>query len=388
MLSPIYVDCVEFYSEKLISTYASIFLDNIIQKLFREAAAGGDKHTITEVKKVQKRLQVKTCKNFPMLLDVLQGLNEAIAELHATGELHKLGLGNLNFFFYFVLDNASIVLQHERQKKTVTKLCVAQSLSTPQCFSVILIDTKLYGGSLDGCEIFKDTMPQLYEEYMFAPFILSPMGDSQLKKIIYLKLEQRLLIVGRDNNKEQHETQLLILNKVFESMYTLLIKEVQNYTTNVNEYVYFFTFLYDHYIQPLKGLYGFELEERLKRPLVGREFKTIITMLQSAGLYMHVTSLEEIKQQLKEEEEENFVDRVRFLQKKPGQRQDEVIFDHRKINYLETSKRNLNYSYMQSLCLIGAYLAGAVKDKLDVKIFCKAQHKMRRITAKPKEGQP
>jgi hypothetical protein len=41
----------------------------------------------------------------------------------------------------------------------------------------MLIDTKLYGGALDGCEIFRDSMPQLYEEYMFAPFILSPMPE-------------------------------------------------------------------------------------------------------------------------------------------------------------------------------------------------------------------
>jgi len=95
----------------------------------------------------------------------------------------------------------------------------------------------------------------------------------------------------------------MILKRVFDSMYLLLIKEVKNYATNVNEYIYFFTFLYDHYIQPLKGLTGSDLEERLKKPLVGSHFKNMISMLQSAGLYMHVTSLDEIKQQLDEEKE-------------------------------------------------------------------------------------
>jgi hypothetical protein len=66
-----------------------------------------------------------------MLLDALQGISENVGELRLTGELEKVGLGSLDFFFYIVLDNASTVLQSERTKKTVTKLCVAQSLSTP-----------------------------------------------------------------------------------------------------------------------------------------------------------------------------------------------------------------------------------------------------------------
>lgn len=122
-------------------------------------------------------------------------------------------------------------------------------------------------------------MPQLYEEYMFAPFILAPMGNSQLRRIIISRLEKRLQIESHDKNKEQLETNLMILKKVFDSMYLLLIKEVKNYATNVNEYIYFFTFLYDHYIAPIKGLSGEELEDRLKKPLVGKEFKLMITML-------------------------------------------------------------------------------------------------------------
>jgi|LauGreDrversion4_2_1035121.scaffolds.fasta_scaffold312660_2 hypothetical protein len=59
MLQGIYVDCVEFYSEKLISNYVSIYLDNIIKKLDSDG-------------KLRKKLHIKTtCKNFATLLDVL-----------------------------------------------------------------------------------------------------------------------------------------------------------------------------------------------------------------------------------------------------------------------------------------------------------------------------
>lgn len=53
-------------------------------------------------------------------------------------------------------------------------------------------------------------------------------------------------------------------------------------------------------------------------------------------------------------------------------------FDHRKINYLETYKKNINFSFMQSICLIAAYLAGANSEKHDGKIFTKLGSRTRR----------
>ncbi len=44
-------------------------------------------------------------------------------------------------------------------------------------------------------------------------------------------------------------------------------------------------------------------------------------------------------------------------------------FDYRTINYLETYNKNINFSFLQSLCLIAAYLAGANKESFDPKIF-------------------
>ena len=65
MLPSIYIDCVELNSEKLISAYISIYLDNILKKFIR------DKQINKLDKKLKKALSVKTCKNFPALLDML-----------------------------------------------------------------------------------------------------------------------------------------------------------------------------------------------------------------------------------------------------------------------------------------------------------------------------
>jgi hypothetical protein len=91
-----------------------------------------------------------------------------------------------------VLDNASNILSVERHKKTVTKLCVAQSLAKQACFGILVIDTKLHGGALDGHDVFRDPMPLLYEEYMFAPFFLTPLSEEQLKRIIREAIQRKL----------------------------------------------------------------------------------------------------------------------------------------------------------------------------------------------------
>ncbi len=51
------------------------------------------------------------------------------------------------------------------------------------------------------------------------------------------------------------------------------------------------------------------------------------------------------------------------------------LFDFRKINYLQTHKKKINFSYLQSMCLIAAYLSGANKETMDSRIFTKQQHK-------------
>ncbi len=61
---------------------------------------------------------------------------------------------------------------------------------------------------------------------------------------------------------------------------------------------------------------------------------------------MHLSNLDEVKDQLENEKEKNFVDRVKDnFAHVPGAIKNDV-FDFRKINYLETSKRNLNFSYL------------------------------------------
>lgn len=42
------------------------------------------------------------------------------------------------------------------------------------------------------------------------------------------------------------------LEKVFDNMFTFLFNEIKSYSTNINEYEYFFKFLYPYYTAPLR----------------------------------------------------------------------------------------------------------------------------------------
>ena len=44
-------------------------------------------------------------------------------------------------------------------------------------------------------------------------------------------------------------------------------------------------------------------------------------------------------------------------------------WDIKKITYFENYKKNVNFTYMQSMCLIAGYLAAANRECLDQRMF-------------------
>ena len=108
---------------------------------------------------------------------------------------------------------------------------------------------------------------------------------------------------------------MLILQRVFDGYFMLLKKEISGYTTNINEYIYVFSFLYEHYIEPLKEINTVEeLENRLKKPLVDKAFKQKLAIVQGSGLFMHLTNLDEVQTEMKAEDEKQFYEKVSLSQ--------------------------------------------------------------------------
>lgn len=55
----------------------------------------------------------------------------------------------------------------------------------------------------------------------------------------------------------------------------------------------------------------------------------------------------------------------------------ENLFKYNEMKYLDDYKKNLNFSYMQSLVLISAYVAGSNKEAQDTRTFLKEASKSR-----------
>lgn len=63
---------------------------------------------------------------------------------------------------------------------------------------------------------------------------------------------------------------------------------------------------------------------------------------------------------------------------------DDRLFNHKEITYLQDFKKNVNFSFMQAMALIAAYIAGTNKESMDGKIFDRDRSKLR--TQKQKES--
>ena len=48
------------------------------------------------------------------------------------------------------------------------------------------------------------------------------------------------------------------------------------------------------------------------------------------------------------------------------------VFDYKEITYVKDMKKQMNFSYMQSLALCAAYITGTNKESLDLRMFEKS----------------
>ena len=107
-----------------------------------------------------------------------------------------------------------------------------------------------------------------------------------------------------------------------------------------------------------------------------------------SNLYLHASSKEDLQKDVEAKCEENW---IKNTERRKDERDKVIIgekrvtadsgFNFREITYLQDSKKNVNFSYMQSLALITAYVAGSNKESLDLKLFERDKAKMKQQKA-------
>ena len=165
----------------------------------------------------------------------------------------------------------------------------------------------------------------------------------------------------------------------------------------VNEYAYLCVFLYPHYMSAVyeehsklaraRGLPGGaeEILKNIEEKVAGRgrflstkAFRILLDECLS-NLYIHATSVEDLKRTVDERKEDEQAEEAQKKQKAqmkyndrgaPDLKQHEMnAFNFSEITYVEDMKKQMNFSYMQSLALCAAYITGMNKESTDMKIF-------------------
>jgi hypothetical protein len=169
----VYVDCIEFNSEKLVASAISQQLNAKVQKALEKLVRLEDDSKLNEpflMKSQLLKLNITPSRNLDCLLTSLNNFSQDIRsfkekeieariknneKVQAQPERKKAGrqllqydlqvhLGPFeHFFFYLVLDNVKSLFKIERQKKILEKLAINQVHLEPRCFSMVVINDSL-----------------------------------------------------------------------------------------------------------------------------------------------------------------------------------------------------------------------------------------------------
>lgn len=110
---------------------------------------------------------------------------------------------------------------------------------------------------------------------------------------------------------------------------------------------------------------------------------------------MHMNSQEDVDKEVQQQKDEDLTDRIQKRQRDQlfsgNKDSQEETYEYDLITYLEDHKKNRNFSFMQSLILIAAYIAGSNKESTDARLFEMEKRGRRGGTqnmtnAPPKEG--
>ena len=136
------VDCIEFYSERLISICISQHLNTLIYKAAKKLSGT---HQPMPVSMVKNFRNFKICKNIDQLQDQLKCLQSQVdkskrqiakSQMRQDDEdpndesllqsrISEISFGALDsIFFYLILDNVKALFKIEKTKKVMEKLAI------------------------------------------------------------------------------------------------------------------------------------------------------------------------------------------------------------------------------------------------------------------------
>lgn len=92
----------------------------------------------------------------------------------------------------------------------------------------------------------------MFDEYMFSSFFFRPTSPQMLERILKRVLVERYMVDQGLNQSDKILADIThkYLEEVYDDFFSLIYTQLKNYTVSINEYIYFFTFLYPEYMGP------------------------------------------------------------------------------------------------------------------------------------------
>ncbi len=81
---------------------------------------------------------------------------------------------------------------------------------------------------------------------------------------------------------------------------------LNQYTHNINEYLYIANVLFEEYIKPTEKLNGDDLDAKLQKPLINAAYKKISAQVETSALFMHYIKCDELSIELQQKDDKDF----------------------------------------------------------------------------------
>jgi hypothetical protein len=93
----------------------------------------------------------------------------------------------------------------------------------------------------------------VFDEYLFSSFFMRPNSEAIMARVLKVVLHERFVEDAGPERSERNLSELTnkYLDQLFDDFFNMINASLRSYTTSLNEYIYFVTFLYPEFMAPL-----------------------------------------------------------------------------------------------------------------------------------------
>jgi hypothetical protein len=304
-----YVDCLEYYNEKLMWFTISKQL-TAIESTFKDS------------------------KTFVALKD---NLNTQWVDHNAQKDKQLSCAAKIYIKpIYFVLDNVERIISIEKIKKNLEKVFIVADMVAPLVSVLIIHDTYIEEVDAFG--------KSLFNEYNFTPFVLNPMSKESMKEVIKSEYFKR---DPEDPNREK-----------FDQFFENLSSQLSKHTVNLKKWLFLTKMLFKEFCKWNSNIDIIAFRGLLKHI--------------SNNFYSNVVDIKDIEEEIEKFNEEKNQEKAEHkVMKENDKAVKSAAFCPNKVTFYNEMKigNKTSYTFIEAMILCSAFLAAHNKESNDEEKF-------------------